>query len=154
MFLYKRIYIGAYWEHSQVEGEINIFVKGKKVPVNFKKVANIVEEAAYWRKANAIHNWFVQNLAAGVDDCRPVFCTIDDLRKLVKVCERILSAPESDRQRVASNILPTQQGFFFGSTDYDQYYYDDLKSTIDMLNEVIASHDDTVSVYYEYRASW
>lgn len=28
----------------------------------------IIYEVAYWRKANHIHNWFVQNIQDGIDD--------------------------------------------------------------------------------------
>lgn len=59
---------------------------------------------------------------------------------------------------VASQLLPTQSGFFFGSTDYDQYYYEDVKMTHDKLTEVIGEHQALVErgVYptYTYEASW
>ena len=28
-----------------------------------------LEEVAYWRKQNAIHNWMVENVQRGVDNC-------------------------------------------------------------------------------------
>ena len=62
MYLTKHIYIGAEWDHLQIEGEIKLSTKGKNIPINFKKVSYIVESVAYWRKANAIHEWFVQHL--------------------------------------------------------------------------------------------
>ena len=46
------------------------------------------EELMYWRKANAIHKFFVDNAANGVDDCQPVQVTIDVLKDLVDRCER------------------------------------------------------------------
>ena len=45
--------------------------------------ATIFEEVAYWLKANHIHNWFVQNLQDGVDECQYVFVEEDDLRCLL-----------------------------------------------------------------------
>ena len=29
------------------------------------------ESFGYWRKANQIHKWFVDNVQGGIDDCRP-----------------------------------------------------------------------------------
>ena len=31
----------------------------------------IWDGVAYWRKANAIHRWFINNIADGVDNCEP-----------------------------------------------------------------------------------
>ena len=31
---------------------------------------------------------------------------------------------------------PTHEGFFFGSTEYDEYYFADLESTIEQLEDV------------------
>ncbi len=39
-----------------------------------------------------------------------------------------------------------------GSTDYDQYYFDDLRDTVEMLNKALAAFDDTWS--FEYQSSW
>jgi len=52
---------------------------------------------------------------------------------------------------VASAVLPTQAGFFFGGTDYDQYYYSDLEYTRDTLTELLAEKD-AGSFYYQ--SSW
>lgn len=55
--------------------------------------------------------------------------------------------------------LPTQEGFFFGSTDYDKYYVDNLDSTIEQLEKVIAEHKKIINagveehnIDYYYRA--
>ncbi len=33
------------------------------------RVKEITAEVMYWRKSNAIHKWFVDNVQGGVDDC-------------------------------------------------------------------------------------
>lgn len=97
----------------------------------------------YWRKVNAIHNWFVENCADGVDDCRPIEICGDQLIKLRNLCQEVLN-----NRKKAADLLPTQKGFFFGSTEYDECYFDDLKDTIEMLKNI----DE--EAYYTYRASW
>jgi len=53
---------------------------------------------------------------------------------------------------VAKELLPTQEGFFFGSTDYDEYYMDDIVRTRDILKKELEAEEDWGSYYYE--ASW
>lgn len=109
-------------------------------------------EIAYWRKANAVHKYFV-DLNGGVDDCRPIEVGLTELRKLVSICEEI----KNDHSK-AKELLPTEDGFFFGSTDYDEWYFDDIDTTIKMLQPAIEAveklrknGEDWVIIY---RASW
>ncbi len=107
-------------------------------------------EVLMWRKANAIHNWFVQNVQEGVDDCGEYEVSEEDLRKLLKDVEEVLK----DKSK-APEILPTVDGFFFGDTDYDEYYFDDLKYTAKGIKNVLrikAKNDSFVS--FEYGSSW
>ena len=99
----------------------------------------------YWRKANQIHNWFVTNLADGVDECQPITVRREDLEQLKELCIEVLAVKE-----LAEDLLPTGAGFFFGSTTYDEYYYGDLNDTIGIINKCLESKFD----YFEYQASW
>lgn len=98
---------------------------------------------AYWRKANAIHRWFVEQAGDGEDNCEPICVLGKKLIELRDLCQEVL-----DDHDKAEELLPTQKGFFFGSTEYDQWYFDDLKHTVDCLKDV-----DPDGIY-EYRASW
>jgi hypothetical protein len=109
-------------------------------------------EVAYWRKANEVHNYFVQRCAGGVDDCQPVWVSKEALKELVAVCREIIAEPEK-----AKESLPTSAGFFFGSLDYDEYYMQDLEYTVEALEPVIKflEKDENNSKYdIIYRASW
>ena len=37
----------------------------------------------YWRKANAVHNWFVDNVQDGNDGCKHYWVSKEDLQKLL-----------------------------------------------------------------------
>ena len=52
---------------------------------------------------------------------------------------------------VAEAELPTTQGFFFGGTDYDEWYLRDLENTILIIDRALALPDD---VTFIYRSSW
>jgi len=90
MYLHKRHYVGnKYREEAKL---VRIIVPKDQEGVFFptknikdERVSEIVEEIGYWRKANAIHNWFVQNVQKGKDDCRAYSVSTDDLRKLLSV---------------------------------------------------------------------
>ncbi len=52
---------------------------------------------------------------------------------------------------LAEELLPTQSGFFFGGTDYDEYYMDDIDNTIEII-ENLQKEEDLGDIYY--RSSW
>ena len=85
-------------------------------------------QIGYWRKANAIHNWFVNKCANGVDDCRPIILQDEEIEGLLKVINKVL-----DDHSLAPQLLPTQNGFFFGDTNYDAWYFNELEYTKDIL---------------------
>jgi len=108
----------------------------------------VVFEAAYWRKANAVHLWFVNNVQKGVDDCGTYYVTKNQLRSLVALCGVVVADLSQ-----ASALLPPIAGFFFGSTAVDEWYVRDLKDTISMLTPYL---DDLAYKYcdFEYHSSW
>jgi hypothetical protein len=99
----------------------------------------------YWRKANQIHNWFVQNVQDGEDNCGSYYVTREQLEELKEVCINVLANKE-----LAEDLLPTESGFFFGSTTYDEYYYGDLNDTIGIITRCLESKFDG----FEYQSSW
>ena len=101
----------------------------------------------YWRKANAIHDWFVQNCQDGNDDCREAYVPIEKLEELRTICKTVLG-----NHALASEHLPTTSGFFFGTTDYDEWYFQDLQSTIDIIDNALSKISDEWT--FAYQSSW
>ena len=54
---------------------------------------------------------------------------------------------------VAESLLPTQSGFFFGSTDYDQWYMQDIENTIEILTKTLRETDFNKCMVV-YSSSW
>ena len=98
---------------------------------NWRPTSGVI---AYWRKANHIHNWLVQNVQSGNDDCGDYSLSISDMENLVDVCDKVL---EARSETVSRELLPTTAGFFFGSTQYDDWYYDEIEYTKDVLEEIL-----------------
>lgn len=108
----------------------------------------VVLELMYWRKANAIHKWFVDNVQEGEDDCKERLVSIDDLKQLLSVVNSVLQDTS-----LAEQLLPPVGGFFFGSTAVDEWYWKDLENTRDRLNELLSSPDiEELDIYYQ--SSW
>ena len=147
MYLTKNTYIGANYEHNKVSGTIQIEKDGKEIPIQFNRVSEIIEQVGYWRKANHIHNWFVEKCQDGVDECQKTYIDIEQLTDLLQVC-KIVIADNS----LANELLPTSSGLFFGGTEYDEYYFNAIQYTIELI-ESLLKEDNTNSSFY-YSSSW
>ena len=51
------------------------------------------------------------------------------------------------------NLLPPSDGFFFGGTQIDEWYWNDLDTTIQQLERVL-SLPNLDELDLEYQASW
>lgn len=100
-----------------------------------------------WRKANQIHAWFVANVQDGVDECNAHNVNREQLRTLRAVCTEVLANKEK-----AHELLPVQAGFFFGSTNYDEWYFADLEDTIKIIDEALALPEQQWDLTYQ--SSW
>ena len=109
----------------------------------------IERELAYWRKANAIHNWFVENVQNGVDNCEPSPVTRNQLQDLLNICKAVMNDKDN-----AANLLPTKAGFFFGSTDYDEDYFENVGETISHLDIILSDTTWCDGWTFYYEASW
>lgn len=144
MNLYKKIYIGA--KYGSCQGVVEIKRHDRPVKINFDRISTITEDVGYWRKANQIHNWFVENVQEGNDDCKDYYVSIEQLGELAELCEKVLKDPT-----LSAELLPTQSGFFYGGTDYDEYYFQDLEETLKILKPILS--DENTDSYY-YTSSW
>ncbi|MCD6436480.1 MAG: hypothetical protein J7L15_08910 [Clostridiales bacterium] len=109
---------------------------------------NTVFSGIYWRKSNQIHHWFVENIQGGEDDCGRYYVELEQLKKLLEIIEESLAKKDNPEE-----VLPIMSGFFFGETDYDEYYWKDIERT---KNELIAllNHPKVAEFDYYYRSSW
>lgn len=140
---------------------------------------SLSEEIGYWRKANHIHNWFVEYIQNGNDDCSIYEVTKEQLVELREVCKDVLSASKlvdgkiyggtswtkDDGEKVlwedgkiiedstvAEELLPRADGFFFGSQYYDEHYYYLLEDTVNFIDEALKTNFETHAI--RYSSSW
>lgn len=104
---------------------------------------------AYWRKANAVHEWFVKNVQNGEDDCKLYHVSREKLIELQTICERVYRSGDPE---LAKELLPTASGFFFGATDYDEYYFEQIEWTARRLGLLLDKMPEDIDFYYQ--SSW
>ena len=157
MYLYRREYVSG-WDWNDNPKEMKMYndileYTGAERCVGSPH-AQVEVCVAYWRKANAIHGWFVNELADGVDECQSIYVSKGDLEKLHQACNNVLLAPAGiGMEDVAAQygLLPTR-GFFFGSYDMDNWYIEDMKNTMMQIENILAASGEYSD--FIYRASW
>lgn len=158
MYLTASKYIGG-WDHSSKKEQDSYkdILKGlgiNKSPCQDSPWATLDICVAYWRKANAIHSWFVTNAQEGKDDCQRYYVSREQLKTLKDLCQQILTTKESkNSKKLAEQLLPPQSGFFFGSTAIDEYYKADLKLTVEQIDKIL-NNPKLESFDLHYQSSW
>jgi len=167
MTLSRKVSLYYLEENDQNYIKTDIMIDGYSY--NFNKIMSITEEVMYWRKANQIHRWFVDNVQRGVDDSTEYKVDDEQLQQLYEICVEA-------RLKQDSSLLPPMEGFFFGSTDIDKWYWAGITETIRVLKPIIDLHQELkelkekypdvwtdyinddiakeINSYYFYRASW
>lgn len=133
-------------EKARADTITKLFPEMEKDKLNY-----VIFEVGYWRKANHIHNWFVRNVQYGDDDCGTYYVSQEALKELKQACIKALKFKGVKRNNALDSILPTQDGFFFGNTEYDEDYFKDCKKTIDIINRVLCFPQEWE---VEYHSSW
>lgn len=147
-------------------------------------------EVLYLRKANQIHKYFVDKFADGKDNQEEICLDLEDIKKLRSICKKVIKSitlvQDGEMEvydlddledgnfakktvprmiikdlSLAKKLLPTSSGFFFGSTDYDDMYLEDLESYVSQADELIKEHKELIQsgvkswdISYYYQASW
>lgn len=116
-------------------------------------------DEVYWRKFNAVHKWFVDNVQDGIDDCERYSVSEEQLKELLSIVSLILnikSVDDTEGYNLASELLPTQEGFFFGTTHINEDYWDYLEYTKEQLEGILSDENNLKyeDCFYTYRASW
>ena len=113
-----------------------------------------------WRKANAIHKFFVDTCQNGNDNCQRHYVSRENLEELLETINTILAVKTPVARRTkAEELLPTDiEGCFFGSEDYDDWYFQDLKRTKSILEKVFDYEENAEAGKcfdnFYYQSSW
>ncbi len=160
MYLYAERYIWS--DEKQRSKEILDALDIDEEMVSGRGNIYVRVEVGYWRKANAIHNWFVEQVANGVDNCEENRVSLWQLKRLRDTCKTVLAARVNQGEPVTEGVsqepklLPVAEGFFFGSYKYDEYYYQSLENTVEIVDNCLALNECKThrGLEFIYRASW
>jgi hypothetical protein len=89
----------------------------------------------------------VDHVQNGKDDCGDYYVSREQLQLLLDTCKIVLIDKEE-----ASQLLPVQEGFFFGSYEYNEYYFSDIQDTIEQLEKVLTEYPEEWA--FKYQSSW
>lgn len=149
MYLYAKQYLSDFTpEEKEKAAQIQaLFPELAGVKNQYgSPVKYVTAEIGYWRKANAIHDWFVKNVQGDKDECLPHYVDREKLIELEALCERVLAD-----KSLAHELLPTASGFFFGGTEYDEWYVNSLEHTVEIIDAALKLPNDWD---FEYQSSW
>tara|TARA_R100001463_G_scaffold7192_1_gene22785 strand:- start:788 stop:1363 length:576 start_codon:yes stop_codon:yes gene_type:complete len=99
---------------------------------------------ACWRKANQIHKYVVDNFGKGVDDQNSIYLANEHLKQILDVVKKVGNDPVK-----AEKLLPPTEGFFFGSQEIDEYYWQDLAYTKEVIEKTLAYQKEQARIYKE-----
>lgn len=107
------------------------------------------KEIGYFRKVNFLVKFFEDR---GFDTLNqdPFNITREYAEELLSRCNKVLEV-----HSLAETLLPTMEGFFFGSTDYDDHYFENVKDVRDYVKNTLLPEFDKLD-YNEgiYFGTW
>lgn len=117
-----------------------------------------------WSKANQIHGWFVDKIQGGEDNCGIYGVSKENLEELLELVDSILDVKNNDilaAKKLALEKLPPTEGFFFGDSQIDDYYWLNLEETSEGLKKLLETNinieinnEGFLYDYYQYSSSW
>ena len=152
-YLYASNYLsGGFWqEQAKQEAYAKVAEAIGSKDFEYDEFPSITVDVkiAQWRKANQIHQWFVDNAQDGEDDCKKYYVTRGQLQELNDVCMQVWKSKDKE---LAEELLSPSQGFFFGSYEIDEWYWEQLEDTLMQLGRVLTTVPEGWS--FAYQSSW
>jgi hypothetical protein len=155
MYLNRVIYMsGNSIEEKSITAKTTYITPAEYFSIDTENIQEISVQILYWRKSNWLHAWFNEVLG-GVDNCEK--CRVPE-EVLIDLSDKLAIAILT----VDPTVFKPSEGFFFGSTEIDEYYWDDLKETLKIIKPIA---DDLKKPFEErdsinkrssftYEASW
>ena len=109
---------------------------------NFEKMY-YAESDVYFRKVNFVYKFFSDKL---VDEC--CFADKSDIEDLISRCDKVLTD-----HSLASKLLPTTSGCFFGSIECDGWYFKDVEDCKRQMENLLSKYDEETDVVF-FIMSW
>lgn len=98
-------------------------------------------KVGYFRKFNALFSWIHRHVEA-IENCEYILVSKDHFTQLQSTLNELNTAN-------CSIHFPTQFGFFFGSTEYDEWYWQDISELKIFVDKILSEFDfDQEEIYF------
>lgn len=141
---------------DEIQERIDTITQGKGAPVEI--VAR--QEMAYWRKFNALHAYISRRWGGDEDNCVPIKLDTENLQEILDTLRKAkgtahLKNGVITNRKAVEEILPTEDGFFWGNTEYAEEYLKQVEYAIEDFERILAedkalreSNIDEIEYYY------
>ena len=108
----------------------------------YNNVELVYDELAYYRKVNFLYRYFSDYM-----DANGIMAVVDKyaIEDVIERCKEVLA----DNSK-AEELLPTVDGFFFGSTEYDKYYFKEVAQVLKDFEKILQEYDMENYFYFGY----
>lgn len=126
-------------------GEIKTAIDGTE----FEDVDAVIEQIAYFRKDQWLHNYFdrlcEEKTNHGLDNCDYLVFSAHDLHNFIRTCEYVLHC---DSIAIAQEELPIADNHVYDDEYYDEWYFDSIKFAVKKLKPLLV--ENTQYVYWAW----
>lgn len=117
---------------------------------NTRDVFDLIKDGvdcAYFRNANFIYDYFEYLIDSDTECC---IVNRDEIESLFDACSLVLE--KENNTGFASEVLPTRAGFFFGGTDYDEWYYKKVRDCYEQMRIILDEWDnrDAIVIWFSW----
>ena len=140
----------------------DFFVSMHWVGSNMENHVDKLNPAAYWRKANHIHEWFSVNVLGnqpGTNGRKFGRVSKEQLLELRGMCTAVLTrcTNESNKIEIDEDFCrmmfpPTESVPYGGSTEYGEEFIEDMQTTIEQIEKLLhtTNFQKNKLFYYSY----
>lgn len=91
IYLSKKTFIGAMFKSREITGTINLFIRGKKIPIEFQRVSYVIEDIYHGSKTHWLHEWLSRELTDGMENAEEYELGKDVIDRLHQACIEVLA---------------------------------------------------------------
>lgn len=110
---------------------------------------NCRRQKFYFRKVNCLYGYCANHNL--IEDGEVAMLDHEQMVDILNRAKEILSQPTKEEQlEKGEELLPTQDGFFFGNTYYNDYYLQDIEEVRDKFKGMLDEWDDAYAVIFSW----
>ena len=112
------------------------------------------DEIAYFRKVNFLQGYFENKYPDKNLNCEYVRIQKEDVEDIIERCNNILEHVTFSEDKslegviwspkaveIAKKEMPIKEGFFYGSYEYDSWFFDDVKEVKEVFEKILKETD-------------